>query len=286
MKLHLSKLKGKRNDVYSYLAAAQQTKFAVTPIHTKEEFKLYNDTVSRGGVEWCLQAGKPIFHKMATWWSGKADGKYIFYKLPEHLSVYHKKWLERRNQAQSLVASEPQRQQHSERIHSIHHISNVLNPAPQDHPGMMQQESSERFQMITNNDDLDQSVNMELAPEFQNEQSFQLTDLGQSVVAGPSQIITDTDINPQLVHSLPPAVAVKFRAPILLTTPMLDDTPQHMINQSQVHSWSNLDLDSQGITPAGRGRRCAICVEAGRDGSICPGKVQRKFCRYGSKLLF
>jgi hypothetical protein len=103
--------------------------------------------------------------------------------------------------------------------------------------------------MITNNDDLDRSVNMELAPEFQNEQSFQLTDLGQSVVADPSQIITDTDINPQLVHSLPLAVAVKFRAPILLTTPLLDDT----LNQSQVHSWSNLDLDSQGITPAGCG---------------------------------
>jgi hypothetical protein len=286
MKLYLSKLKGKRNDVYSYLSAAQQTKYAVTPMHTKEEFKQYNDTVSRGGVEWCPQAGKPNFQKMATWWSGKADGKHIFYKLPEHLSAYHKKWLERRNQSQSLVASEPQRQQHSERIHSIHHISNVLCPAPREHPGLMQHdEISERLQMITNDAELDQSVNMELAPEFQNEQSFPLTDLEQSVVAGPSQIITDTDTNPQLVHTLPPAAVVKFRAPILPTTPMLNYTPQHMINQAQMHSWSNLDLDSQEMTPASRGRRCAICVEAGRDGSICPGKTQRKYCRYGSKLL-
>ena len=82
LKLHLSKLKGKRNDVYTYLAAAQQTKYAVTPIHTKEEYMLYNDAVSHGGEEWCLQAGKPIFHKMATWWSGKANtGTTIFYKL-------------------------------------------------------------------------------------------------------------------------------------------------------------------------------------------------------------
>ena len=98
---------------------------------------MHNDTVSCGGVEWCSHAGKPVFHKLATWWSGKADGKHIFYKLPEHLLVYHKKWLEWKNQSQSLVASEPQRQHHSECIHSIHHISHVLDPAPCGQPGLM-----------------------------------------------------------------------------------------------------------------------------------------------------
>jgi len=96
-KLHLSKLKGKCNDVYSYLATAQHTKFTVTPLHTKEEFLLYNNTVSHGGEPWCLQAGKPTFHKMATWWSSKANGKTIFYKLPEHFAIYHKKWVDKRN---------------------------------------------------------------------------------------------------------------------------------------------------------------------------------------------
>jgi len=45
---------------------------------SKEKFALYNSTVSRGGEEWCREAGKPIFHKMATWWSSKADGKLFF----------------------------------------------------------------------------------------------------------------------------------------------------------------------------------------------------------------
>jgi len=65
--LHFSKLKGKRNDVYSYLAAAQHTKFAVTPLHTKEEYALYADVVAQGGDQWCPQSGKPVFHKFATW---------------------------------------------------------------------------------------------------------------------------------------------------------------------------------------------------------------------------
>ena len=135
--LHLSKLKGKRNHVYSYLAAAQGTKFAVTPVHTKDEFKLYNKEVSHGGEEWCPNAGKPVFHKLATWWSSKADGKTIFYKLPEHLAVYHKKWVDRRNRSQSMISSEPQRQPNTHRIRSDHHTAHILDPAPRDQPGIV-----------------------------------------------------------------------------------------------------------------------------------------------------
>ena len=81
------------NDVYSYLAAVQHTKFAVTPLHTKEEYALYTEVVVRGGEKWCSQSGKPVFHKFATWWSSQANGINIFYKLPEHLSAHHKQWV-------------------------------------------------------------------------------------------------------------------------------------------------------------------------------------------------
>jgi len=66
-KLHPSKLEGRQDGVYSYLAAAQHTKFAVTPLHTKEEYALYTDVVAQGGEQWCPQSGKPVFHKFATW---------------------------------------------------------------------------------------------------------------------------------------------------------------------------------------------------------------------------
>jgi hypothetical protein len=136
--LHLSKLKGKCNDVYSYLAAAQHTKFAVTPLHTKEEYALYTEVVARGGEQWCPQSGKPAFHKFATWWSSQANGKNIFYKLPEHLSAHHKQWVESRNKSQALIASEPQRLQHTQHLRSAHHTATVLPPAGHLQPGVMQ----------------------------------------------------------------------------------------------------------------------------------------------------
>jgi len=136
--LHLSKLKGKCNDVYSYLAAAQHTKFAVTPLHTKEEYALYTEVVARGGEQWCPQSGKPAFHKFATWWSSQANGKNIFYKLPEHLSAHHKQWVESRNKSQALIASEPQRLQHTQHLCSAHHTATVLPPAGHLQPGVMQ----------------------------------------------------------------------------------------------------------------------------------------------------
>jgi len=41
MQLHLSHLRGKHKDLYSFPAVAQHTKFAVTPVHTEKEYKLF-----------------------------------------------------------------------------------------------------------------------------------------------------------------------------------------------------------------------------------------------------
>ena len=38
VKLHLASLRGKRTNIYEYLAAVQRTKFAVVPMHTTQEF--------------------------------------------------------------------------------------------------------------------------------------------------------------------------------------------------------------------------------------------------------
>jgi hypothetical protein len=57
-------LKGKQNDAYTYLAAAQKTLFAVTPLHTKNEFQLFKDSVKNDGP-FCASRGQPNFHQMA-----------------------------------------------------------------------------------------------------------------------------------------------------------------------------------------------------------------------------
>jgi len=201
--LHLSKLKGKCNDVYTYLAAAQQTKFAVTPLHTKEEFTLYNKTVSCGGEGWCPQAGKPVFHKLATWWSSKADGKTIFYKLPEHLLAYHKKWTEGRNWSQSMVASEPQRQPHILHIQSGHHTAQVLDPASRDHPGIVLVPQTRSLQIIAQNEP--DSIQFGRIPPIATSSSHQ-----HHLPEGQGQGVASMD---QQVNPLNNLLGVSFKSP-------------------------------------------------------------------------
>jgi hypothetical protein len=112
--LHLSHLKGKRKDLYSYLASAQCTKIAVTPVHTESEFKLFHIAVSVGG-KWCVSRREPDFDSMAAWWTSQADGITIFYKLREHLANYYKLWTERNEGRRTLAASETERQQNTQK---------------------------------------------------------------------------------------------------------------------------------------------------------------------------
>ena len=49
IRLHWSKLSGKRTNFYTYLATAQKSKYAMVPIQTEEEFHLLNSSVSLNG---------------------------------------------------------------------------------------------------------------------------------------------------------------------------------------------------------------------------------------------
>jgi hypothetical protein len=76
-RLPLLDLSGARMDRYGYLATAQNTKFALVPIHTNEEYKLFNREV----LKFAGANGEPDFKAMARWWSTQANGKTIE-KLP------------------------------------------------------------------------------------------------------------------------------------------------------------------------------------------------------------
>jgi hypothetical protein len=143
VKLYLSHLKGKRKDVYTFLATAQQTRFAVTPIHTTAEFKLFNKAVSFGG-EHFTSHGQPDFGSMSRWWSKEADGKKIFYKLKEHLSTYYKTWTDSQQGRISMIATEKQRELNTRRIKSKSHTVTVLPAASRLHPGIQDSGSVSR----------------------------------------------------------------------------------------------------------------------------------------------
>ena len=127
-RLWLSKLIGKRKDNYAFLALAQQTKYAVIPLHTEDEFNLFHNAVSPGG-EYASANGLPNFDQMVRWWSEKANGKTIFYKLREHLAVHYKTWSGHRHEKQTMLASQPQRQSHEKRVRSTAYVSRVLPAA-------------------------------------------------------------------------------------------------------------------------------------------------------------
>ena len=259
--LHLSKLKGKRNDVYSYLAAAQHTKFAVTPLHTKEEYALYTKVVARGGEQWCPQSGKPVFHKLATWWSSQANGINIFYKLPEHLSAHHKQWVESRNKSQALIASEQQRLQHTQHLRSAHHIATLLPPAGRLQPGVMQDLA--QINLPANRTTQPSSALIVAEDQFNIPSSSHLVQeaLIQRKAKESIQAPSNTTSLPPL--NMPIASSSQLAAPLV-------PQPQFMTQSFT----SNMELVER------RGRRCGLCLENGRDGLDCRGSNNRKNCNY------
>jgi hypothetical protein len=260
--LHLSKLKGKCNNVYSYLAAAQHTKFAVTPLHTKEEYALYTEVVAWGGEQWCPQSGKPVFHKFATWWSSQANGINIFYKLPEHLSAHHKQWVESRNKSQALISSEPQRLQHMQRLRSAHHTATVLPPAGRLQPGVMQDLAQTS---LPANQTMQPPSTLTVAGDQFNVPPLLPHSVQEASMQREAQENTQAPSN---MTSLPPSnmpIASLFQLATLLVP-----QPQFMVQNFA----SNME-------PVGRhGRRCGLCLENGRDGLDCRGSNNRKNCNY------
>jgi hypothetical protein len=58
-------------------------------------------------------AQDPDFEAMAAWWSGKADGKTIFYKMHEHLENNYKKWTGKKRENENMMNSLNKRQKKS-----------------------------------------------------------------------------------------------------------------------------------------------------------------------------
>ncbi|KAJ6467664.1 hypothetical protein C8R47DRAFT_1303319 [Mycena vitilis] len=124
--LPLVKLSGGRTCRYEFLAASQNTKFAVAPIHTNEEYALFNSAARPGG-QFGNSTGPPNFKEMAKWWSTRVNGKTTFYKLPEQLQAHHKTWSGVRDEMATMQKTAPQRQEFTDLIRTDAHTSVVLD---------------------------------------------------------------------------------------------------------------------------------------------------------------
>ena len=79
-----SNQKGK---MYKYIASRLKTKYAVTPIHTRQEFILFSSIIPRNtniSIDWKQKAEQ--------WNSNYANGNDIFYKTPETFKSHYKSW--------------------------------------------------------------------------------------------------------------------------------------------------------------------------------------------------
>ncbi|KAJ7637248.1 hypothetical protein DFH06DRAFT_1433264, partial [Mycena polygramma] len=124
--LPLVNLRGARTNRYEFLAAAQDTKFALVPVHTNEEYSLFN-RAARSGGESAASNGPPNFNEMAKWWSGKVNGKNIFYKLPEQLQSHYKVWTAVRDELTTTHMTAETRKGFSQLVRSDAYTSHVLD---------------------------------------------------------------------------------------------------------------------------------------------------------------
>ena len=243
--LSFSKLRGRHKDVYSYLALAQQVQYAVTPVHTKDEFELFKKALELGGP-FCSPRGLPNFERMAAWWSLQANGRSIFYKLPEYLAAYHKTWLNHKHASHTMIASREQRRPNETRICGKRHIAQVLDPAPQSHPALSYQNSSIEAAS------LDLMMDTEIlspVPEIEH-----LT------IAGSHQETVAESL------SLPETQNVHFGS--------VGSSSSDLRNNSKFIMWR----EGGGIKDTRKPRRCMICVKAGQEGYNCPGRNDRSKC--------
>ncbi|KAG6886714.1 hypothetical protein C0992_002689 [Termitomyces sp. T32_za158] len=99
----LTHLSTTSTSVYQYLQERQQTAHAVTPIHTPEEYALFNELLKTDGF--VIQTARAVnakqvaktinFNKFAFQWNNmvhiQPESK-IFYKIPQQLKRHHKVW--------------------------------------------------------------------------------------------------------------------------------------------------------------------------------------------------
>ncbi|KAG6894804.1 hypothetical protein C0992_004572, partial [Termitomyces sp. T32_za158] len=90
---------------HDYLAQRQNTRMAILPIHTQHERGLFRLLMAKSDGPFSGRS-EPNWICLAEEWNGHANGSTIFYKLPEHLKTYWKKWQENVNEKNSISINE------------------------------------------------------------------------------------------------------------------------------------------------------------------------------------
>lgn len=108
------------HSTYAYLREWQQTAHPVVPIHTPDEYALFNELLATNAFNIrgarappASQTAKSInFEKLTLWWNQvvhKRPNQKLFYKIPQLLERHHKVWAAYRAEKATLLNSARER---------------------------------------------------------------------------------------------------------------------------------------------------------------------------------
>ncbi|KAJ7826442.1 hypothetical protein B0H13DRAFT_316589 [Mycena leptocephala] len=245
--LPLVDLSGARTCRYEFLAAAQNTKFALVPIHTNEEYALFNSAVRPGGQFGNQSSGPPNFKEMTKWWSTRANGKAIFFKIPEHLQNHHKVRKAVRDEMTTMHKTATDRQEFTQLVPSDAYASVVLS------------ESFSPVVKTRNTTSNATSIASHVAAEGRvaatEALSVPLTSLESS--ARPAAAPQTVFVQGSSRSPLPPPADFRTTAG-----------------------------GGQTLKQPPKRKECAVCRSVKQDGSDCPGRGGRRLCKwYGTPGL-
>ena len=242
--------------------------------------KLFHQSLVVGG-KFASSKGSPNFDQIAAWWSTQANCKTIFYKLREHLANYFKIWSDNCKAKESMVASLPVRERNHNRLHSTGHIAHVLPAAQCNQPGILASASDAETNVASSMS----------APPIENITSIVSTPSNpqtrqwQQMFHFSEPLETDS----MFIQTGNPASGSSVLQRQMSAQPMELETPIHSIPAHASTSIDSIASSSAAFNSdfipwttiqKKRKRRCAVCVQEGRDGYECPGERDRKKCKF------
>ncbi|KAJ7478886.1 hypothetical protein B0H11DRAFT_1916569 [Mycena galericulata] len=270
------------------LRKAQQTKFAVTPVHTQEEFDTLQHGCGQPGENFSLLKANQILIALQLGGPHMLMERTIFYKLKEHLESHQKIWQGLRKAQQSLVATREQRKPNRDRVRSVTHVSHVLPAASRKNPGVLPFIPSPPAPVDTDLPDFSDPPQGFISDQTEDNSGFtqELAAYDYSDImpaASTSQQIQSVGSMHAYAPEFPP---MQWNFPPYWNLPPQWNPPPQWEAPVQAPLQTNAVAGPSFITyqipqeKPKRKRKCGVCIAAGRPGFDCPGESNRKRCKF------
>ena len=238
----------------SFVQARQHTRYAVLPIHTSEERSLFRTLVAASFEN--VPTNNISWTEVAKQWNAQSsiDGKNIFYKYPEYLRSWHRKWVEYENRKKNLERTKEIRQQCLQNIPRGSDTS-AIAPSPRPLPSISQDQLPQPNTSIVEKPAKSKLRNLQPAPDLS---------YSQAVYHTPVRYFPSTT-NMAYSHPTPPP-------PAHIPPKRTSSTPIDCLSSES--SQKRARTTSSSTKPKRKAPTCTKCFS-----TDCPGRRNRNACR-------